>query len=203
MRICKKPRVGSSRSVLCDQSVAGRPRSFRDSFLFSFLYLIFYAFSKLGSKRIDRGEKQRCKVFRVGSEPLQHLFQTSLQLETPPGCTQSPFASLWLVQTFIHQISPLLSITSLCSLFFLLVSFSLWHFTKSHFPIFVALTPTPLLSAPAGKTPPTLIYASASLLAMLRRQTYLGGCGGGSGGGGANPPEKAGRGCKNREDVGN
>lgn len=171
-------------------------------FFFCFLDLICYGFSKLGSKRIDRGEKQCCKVFRVCSESLQHLFQTSLQLETPPGCTQSPFASLWLVQTFIQQISPLLSVTSLCSLFFLLVSFSLWHFTKSHFPIFVALTPTPLLSAPAGKTPPTLIYASASLLATLRRQTYLGwrvwwgeGC--------TNPPEKAGRGCKNREDVGN
>lgn len=52
VRICKKPRDRSSRSVLCDQSVAGRPGAFRDSFLFCFLDLIFYGFCKLGSERI-------------------------------------------------------------------------------------------------------------------------------------------------------
>lgn len=155
VRICKKPHDGSSRSV--------RPISLRTSriiqrffFPFSFFCIrFFFNYSKLGSKRI--GEKTTLQgppsAFGAPPEPFPNITSigNTSELHSIAICFAVACANALLpdFHPFVFHL-PLQNPPS-SSLFFhsgILPSLI--------FPIFVALTPTPLLSAPAGKTPPSL-----------------------------------------------
>lgn len=187
---------------VCDQLVSGRPEFFWGLYFFFSLFPFFvldFFYSKLGSKRIVEKTTLQSPLSVFGATPESFPNIASIgnasQLHSIAICFAAACANALPPDFSPFCPSPPSAESSLLFSFFTLafypVSFS--HFCRSH------PHPSPLFLQ--GRHHRPSIYASASLLAALLRQTYLN-WGVWRGEGCANPPEKAERGCRSRENGG-